>query len=87
MGSNINKTSTVLKINTSQIWFWTCFFNLLILNYLTLREKFSTEPGFEPRFPVMYWASAGFSTSSTLGEISTAPPNCNSNPNEKMQRI
>ena len=27
--------------------------------------------------------SAGFSTTSAQGEISTAPPNCNSNPYEK----
>ena len=27
--------------------------------------------------------SGGFSTISALGEISTAPPNCNSNPYEK----
>ena len=31
--------------------------------------------------------SAGFGTTSALGEISTAPPNCNSNPYEKRQRI
>ena len=31
--------------------------------------------------------SGGFSTTSDLGEIFTVPPNCNSNPYEKMQRI
>jgi len=31
--------------------------------------------------------SGGFSTTSALGEISTAPPNCNSNPYEKMQSM
>ena len=30
--------------------------------------------------------SAGFSTTSALGEISTAAPNCNSNPYEKGKR-
>ena len=30
---------------------------------------------------------AGFSTTSALGEITTAPPNCNSNPHERRQSI
>ena len=37
--------------------------------------------------PNIVTVSAGFSTTSALGEISTAPPNCNSNPYEKRQRI
>jgi hypothetical protein len=31
-------------------------------------------------------ASGSFSTTSALGEISTAPPNCNSNPYEKKAK-
>ena len=38
-------------------------------------------------FPIVTMDKAGFSTTSALGEISTAPPNCISNPYEKRQRI
>ena len=78
-----DKVGTVFYLKVTEIGIFTFF----VREYMVMWSQIMQSPQ-DPKsinfFKILKVLSSGsFSTTSALGEISTAPPNCNSNPYEK----